>query len=363
MPDHYGSFIRRINEGPAREAILAFNAGLIRENDMAEVCWPYVMRVGSEIARRFGFGGTGNEDDFKSEAWLVFTEKIVPRFNGEWRGRKLQYLTPLVLKYFGHMAIHFKREMGLVLSHEEWITEKVGVDEIHPHDLITEIDADEIDKSRAKQKIVKMLAGVDKKGYHTAMENAKPLLPGFSPMSDDDLKGIIEDGTRPVTTRPKKRDLSCKPDHAELRHIRETLGYSQAVMAQRLGIGVPTYSSYEYGRTESVPEHIMVLAREELAIEKAQINTLRKKYDMPMVQIIHRWSAMAGIDQNSNQEVASLCGVSIPTVSRWRNNQIKPDLYALVRYEQNVIDRVSIRKKIEAELLSKTLAKHTHNDG
>ena len=352
MTDPYRSFIRRVNEEPAREAIIAFHAGQIGQNDMAEICWPYVMRVGSEIARRFCFSGTGNEDDFKSEAWMVFVERIVPKFDGEWKGRKSQCLTPMVLRYFGHMAIHFKKEMGMVLSHEDWVTEKVGPGELHPHDLIAELNDGEIDQKHAKQKIAKILADVDKKEYHTTMENAKPLLPGFSPMSDDRLKEV-EDSVQPTPARPKKRDLSSKPDQAELRRIREALGYSQAVMAQRLGIGVPTYSSYEYGRTKSVPERVIKLAREEMAIEGNQVNTLRKKYDMPMLHIIHRWAEMAGVDPNSNHAISALCGVSIPTVSRWRNNQIKPELDALVRYEQSVMDRIAIRKKIEVEILTK----------
>lgn len=372
MSDQYQAFVRRINESPAREAVIAYRAGLIGVNDMAEVCWPYVMRIGSEISRRFGFAGTGNEDDFKSEVWMTFVEKIVPRFEANWNGRK-QSLTPLVLRFASRMAIHFKKEMGMVLSHEDWFAEKIGMNEIYPHDLITEINTENIDKNVAKQKIIQMLASIDKKEYDANMDTKKPLLPGFTPMGESELdksgaSGAVSglspeqdsgqnSGRKPSSAalaRKEKRSLLNKPEHAELRHIRETLGYSQAVMAHRLGIGVPTYSSYEYGRTGKVPENIMNIAREELAIEEKQVNSLRKKYSMDMSEIVRRWAEMAGVNPESNHEIAALCGVSIPTVSRWRNNQIKPELDALVRYEQNVRDRIAIRKKIEEELLAKT---------
>ncbi|QSH81913.1 helix-turn-helix domain-containing protein [Ferrovum myxofaciens] len=363
MSDQYQAFIRRIDEVPARDAVIAYRAGRIGINDMAEVCWPYIMRLGSEIARRFSFSGTGNEDDFKSEVWITFVEKVVPRFEENWKGRK-QCLTPLVLRFASRMAIRFKKDMNQVLSHEDWFDEKVGVDEIHPHDLITEISMDDINKAKAKQKIAQiLLAGVDKKGYDTDMDNEKPLLPGLTPMSESALKdaegSVSETNERSsaAIARQKKRGLDNKPDHAELRHIRETLGYSQAVMAHRLGIGVPTYSSYEYGRTGKVPEQIMTIAREELVLEERQVNTLRTKYKADMSNIVRRWAVMAGVDPDNNQELAALCGVSIPTISRWRNNQIKPELDALVRYEQNVTDRIAIRKKIEEKMKEELLAK------
>ncbi|WP_200874355.1 helix-turn-helix domain-containing protein [Ferrovum myxofaciens] len=195
------------------------------------------------------------------------------------------------------------------------------------------------------------------------MDNGKSLLPGLVPMSESDLKEAegtsseLNERSSAAIARQKKRGLDNKPDHAELRHIRETLGYSQAVMAHRLGIGVPTYSSYEYGRTGKVPEQIMTIAREELVLEERQVNTLRTKYKADMSSIVRRWAVMAGVDPDNNQELAALCGVSIPTISRWRNNQIKPELDALVRYEQNVTDRIAIRKKIEEKMKEELLAK------
>ncbi|EQD69019.1 hypothetical protein B1A_07063 [mine drainage metagenome] len=101
----------------------------------------------------------------------------------------------------------------------------------------------------------------------------------------------------------------------------------------------------------------MTIAREELVLEERQVNTLRTKYKADMSSIVRRWAVMAGVDPDDNQELAALCGVSIPTISRWRNNQIKPELDALVRYEQNVTDRIAIRKKIEEKMKEELLAK------
>ena len=136
----------------------------------------------------------------------------------------------------------------------------------------------------------------------------------------------------------KVRDLS--PDQQALVDIIEQLEIRNQDFAVLLGIGLPRLSSYIYGRTASVPKDVMERARALLA-EQGQANAEnRQRFSGEMSTILAGWEKALGT--KTNEEFANFLGITTMTIHRWRTNETRPDLTALVRY-QALVEQLKLR--------------------
>jgi hypothetical protein len=136
----------------------------------------------------------------------------------------------------------------------------------------------------------------------------------------------------------KQRELS--PDQKELVDIIAKLEIRNQDFAVLLGIGLPRLSSYIYGRTASVPQDVMERAREILTEQSKANAELRQRFSGTMAEILVGWEQALGTE--TNEEIANYLGVTTMTIHRWRTNETRPDLTALVRYN-TMVEQIKLR--------------------
>ena len=140
----------------------------------------------------------------------------------------------------------------------------------------------------------------------------------------------------------------------ELKNIKATLGCTNSDFALNLAIGLPTLSSYIYGRVQTVPEDVLQRARQ--LISGINPKTLeRRKWlsTVPMVDVYDDWAKALGIHlldpSEQDHRLSNLLGTNVTTVWRWRQPQTasskaKPKLSDLVTYDA-LIEAQTKRKK------------------
>ncbi len=137
---------------------------------------------------------------------------------------------------------------------------------------------------------------------------------------------------------PARRGAARLPpgeQHRQLREIRRKLGLSQIEMAMRLGLKLPTYQSYEYGKTRSVKED--VIERAQLLLQDDDYHYIRAKFaGRTMQEIAEGWAKRLGINPTSISEFARIMGVNKSTISRWMSQSPEPDVWDLIVYEDRV---------------------------
>ncbi|MBK6742539.1 MAG: helix-turn-helix transcriptional regulator [Hydrogenophilales bacterium] len=148
---------------------------------------------------------------------------------------------------------------------------------------------------------------------------------------------------------PTPRKLA--PEQQELIDIRKQCNLSQAQFADELGIGVPRLSSYEHGRTGSIPEWIMQAARalaqnQGLAQEQAQ----KRFAGLDMPEILTRWGERLDVPYEDNRRLAALLGTTVPTLTRWKNGLTRPRLQSLLFHEQ-MVEQARLKLSKQAECI------------
>ena len=126
-----------------------------------------------------------------------------------------------------------------------------------------------------------------------------------------------------VSTRGKlERELP--PASSRLREIRMQLGLSQENFAARLDIPTATLLSYEYGRTQKVPDQVLLSAE---AIYKQEREVVKRNQDFgerDMQEIIAQWAVDLGIPKEDMKTLSEVLGVSKSTVHRWIAGDMRP---------------------------------------
>lgn len=155
------------------------------------------------------------------------------------------------------------------------------------------------------------------------------------PETDDELEtpaSTTQRNAQNATGEKKTRGKTeLSADQQELVDIGSKLGLRNQDYAFALGIGLPRLSSYIYGRTASVPDEVMKKARALFAEEPLRVERL-KRFNRPMSKIFEEWETR--LNPKTDEDLATMLGVTKMTIYRWRNDETKPDPTALARYEQ-----------------------------
>jgi transcriptional regulator with XRE-family HTH domain len=128
------------------------------------------------------------------------------------------------------------------------------------------------------------------------------------------------------------------PGVEALRRLRERAGLTQNEMATKLGLKLPTYQAYEYGRTKKgVPKQVMAVAKN-LTIDPEYSYAIALYGGRPMRDIAQEWARRMGVNENSPAEIAAALGINKSNTSRWLNKaanvRLSPE--ELIKYERRV---------------------------
>lgn len=240
-----------------------------------------------------------------------------------------EYIRDALALTINHDSIEEMRDRGEEL-------ENVGLVDSEP------IDRDQVIDSRtaaAKMALAfrRHLNGEEKLS-NLGVFDLDPLVAPIAPAPKSaEADALLEEAPAPAPrqqrVRRANRDEILSADQLELVQICKDLGMRNQDFAAALGIGLPRLSSYIYGRTASVPEEIMTLARQ-LRDEDPEAEARLDRFDRPMSEILDRWARDLKVETDT--DLATTLGVTKMTIFRWRTNETKPDMTALNRYEQVV---------------------------
>jgi transcriptional regulator with XRE-family HTH domain len=158
-----------------------------------------------------------------------------------------------------------------------------------------------------------------------------------NPSKTDDPGMITVDLSR---ERDEAKDALSKIGEPErkLRALRESLGWSQAYMAQRLGVSTTLYCSCEYGRSRKTTLALLPTAIHLERTEKEDASPEeRDLLAMTPAQLIDHWKAMLGVDRDvSLTQLEKLLPLHKSTLSRWLAGIEKPRPETVLRCEQQL---------------------------
>jgi len=169
------------------------------------------------------------------------------------------------------------------------------------------------------------------------------------------IAGITLGDEVKVTKFARRRKPPRSTEGAEeLKAIKEMLGCTNSEYAEQLSIGLPTLSSYIYGRVQTVPEDVIQRARQ-LINDLNPTTLVRRKWlsTASMVDVYRDWAKSLHIHlldpSEQDSRLSKLLGTNITTVWRWRQPQTttsraKPKLSDLIAYDA-LIDAQTKRKK------------------
>ena len=145
----------------------------------------------------------------------------------------------------------------------------------------------------------------------------------------------------PSKTGAKKTDLPAGDvGSAELlTKIREKLQLKNADFAQRLGIGLPTLSSYLYGRVQKVPDKVMNAAKALLGNGPSETDRAVAIFvGMTMPEVVARWERKLKLVGNADADklIAFVLDVNPTTVYRWRDGQSELSVPEIAKHDNTV---------------------------
>ena len=294
-------------------------------------------------------------DDIEQDTWIFIirhASRIDPQYNVE----------PYLIKVGRNMAMQNMDRYGDVDFRKTLDAE----DESNPDDLgatgMAGLDGREIVEWIDRDPFVDVLSRRNAleflRGRSKTLQDIEEGVFNVEPQEPPDMKPIISsNGHQTVAPHFFEADDSVTPDgsqaaeslerrkakgldpskitHRQLRDIRIKLGLSQVEMSEKLGVKLPTYQSYEYGKTHTVNEDVLTRARQ-LALEDDYSFTREKFSGKNMAEIARNWAERLGVDPERVTEFASTMGVNKSTVSRWLTKNPVPNVWELIRYEDIV---------------------------
>ncbi|HEX7324334.1 MAG TPA: helix-turn-helix transcriptional regulator [Rhodanobacteraceae bacterium] len=140
----------------------------------------------------------------------------------------------------------------------------------------------------------------------------------------------------PAMMPARKYGRETSEKAALLKTLRQAGGLTQVEMAERLGLKVPTYQSYEYGRC-GIPAHVMASAKK--VSVTPEYSFIRSQYfGKTMTEIAKMWCKRLRIAPPSPTRLGHILMVNKGTASRWLDPTITVKMTPpeLLQYEHRV---------------------------
>ncbi len=194
-----------------------------------------------------------------------------------------------------------------------------------------------VDIIRARNKI----AGILKKKQSDPMQ----FVPQVSPLEP-------EVRVRKPERRPQRQtERRLSPEQVELTQIISSLGYKHEEFAGDIGIGMSRLASYLYGRTTTVPAHIMARARQLKTQAAPVVERWKKAYGKPVSEIIAGWEQSLGLApgaKGNDDILARILEVNPVTVYRWRKGDTTPQMHSIAKMDGRVQAELERRGRSDA---------------
>jgi len=317
------------------DALLQFRAGQISREVLAGTVYPLLRRLAKATAWKVG--GV-DADDLAQELWLTFEKSVLHNYEP---GVALEpYLLVIARNAAFQMRSKIRETPSVDLTSN--LTDGSPEQDDRHHPIVTDDGVwSDIDRRIGILEIRRRL-------YNAAMnqpdEDPKQAMRTLVlPCVREGVMAAQESARLPEIEKKPRAQRVLPPESQELVHVRTGLDMTQAEFADALGIGMPRLASYEYGKA-TIPDWVMKSARELADNSGNALESGRKKYEgIPMPKILDGWAKELGVPYDNSQELATLLGASKATVTRWKNDLIRPRLSALLRYEHMVKEA---RKKL-----------------
>ncbi len=307
------------------DALLKFRGGQLSREALAATVYPLLKRLAKATAWKVR--GV-DADDLAQELWLTFDKSVLKNYEP---GVALE---PYLLVIARNTAFQMRGKVRETAESD--ITDSSSPEQ---DDRRTPIVTDDVVLSDIDRRIG--ILEIRRRLYNAAMneseEGSKLAMHTLRlPCVKEAATAMHEKACLPVIQKrpPAQRVLSA--DNQDLVDIRKGLDMSQAEFADALGIGMPRLASYEYGRA-AIPDWVMKASRDLADNNGNTLDSARKQYDgIAMPEILAGWARELGVPYDNSLELATLLGASKVTVTRWKNELIRPRLSALLRYEHMV---------------------------
>jgi len=285
---------------------------------------PRVKRIVESNVRNFSV------PDLKEEVWQrlaeIFWQKLLPALLSN--PNEADNVYKVVFAGARHVCMSVRKEKSRDeirhVSTDEPDDDMIAVveDQVQSEDFTERVNS-QIDQERAGQQLRRRLL-MTSTDHH--------IFP---------LVQIVDAAPAPLTT--KKRVKAPAPDGAaarELAEIRAKLGITNNAFADRLGIVLPTLSSYLYNRVQKVPDRVMDAARALLTQGPTDFDRAARIFGdaTKMSEIISRWDKVLGLEGNTEADnnIAFVLKVDPITVWRWRTDASKPDVADIAAFDRKV---------------------------
>lgn len=314
------------------DALLQFRAGQLSREALASTVYPLLRRLAKVTAWRVG-GVDAN--DLAQELWLTFEKSVLYNYEP---GVALE---PYLLVIARNAAFQLRSK----------------VREIAVSDLIPDLPSDLGDRAPEQDDrrtptapddsvLIDMdrrigILEIRRRLYYATMSepdkgSKQAMQTMLMPCVKESATVSTEKASLPVIQKKPPAERVLSPDNQALVDYRMDLDMTQAEFADALGIGMPRLSSYEYGRA-TIPDWVMKSARDLAGNNGNALGSAHQKFDgVSMPEILAGWARELGVPYDNSLELATLLGASKPTVTRWKNELIRPRLSALLRYEHMV---------------------------
>lgn len=307
------------------EDVCLYQDRKISLDELSKRAYPTIRRFAQIAARNFGI--EDEAEDVVQTLWVMFVTRIAQEYD------RTKSIYPLLTSYARNLARNAKwqRQSTPTLeddddddSHENNAEDRLGT--------LWGIPAEEIENVVSRRLALEKVSAILKR----AKANPAPhhgLMPGVSLVPKHEFYPKNE--TPPKKEKGRRKHLS--PEQRELVEIRRALFMTQAEFAEALNISLPRLSSWEYGRTQSVPAYYMDKARELLALGNRPRQHGQELFaNKTMSDILAEWAKDLNVDYDDTATMAGLLGVSETTIRRWKENRVKPSITNLVRYHSIV---------------------------
>jgi hypothetical protein len=268
--------------------------------------------------------------DLKEEVWQRLAELFWDKLLGLLVSQENEPDNVYKAVFAGAKFVSMSIKKEKARDDERLISTDVADDE----DMISVVDEQVRAKSEDFTDIVN--AKIDQE--YAGMELMKRL----SLQPDHHIFPMVEfvDARPAVVTKKRVKPAATDTSAAdELAAIRTKLGIKNMEFAERLGIGLPTLSSYLYRRVQKVPDKVMDVAR-------ALVNDGPTDHDhavslfanKQMSEIVARWERIMDMvgAEDADKRIASILKVDQITVWRWRNNETRPSIAEIGTFDREI---------------------------
>lgn len=184
------------------------------------------------------------------------------------------------------------------------------------------------------------------------------ILIGIAKIESSILDGCRPRQSKPAGPRPRKKQREPNEAHRRFREIRRSLGLTKSAYAEKLHITRSSVDAYEYGKTTTVPEHILRAAE-----DLARNANLAAEAVEPIDRAVARWAGALNIDLGDTPALAKALQTTSTTIRRWKARQATPSMARLGDIERLVAALSGETKKHELKTVLTVLRKTSASNG